>query len=253
MGFPKDVKERAAVACNRSCCLCHQFKGLKLEFHHIKQRADGGEDTFENCIPLCFDCHGDMGGVNPRHPKGNAYSERELRMHRDKWYEQCAVTENVIENVYINTYAEIDALLGEPTVTLSNQAGLSHQNSYLSVGHNGTFTFDYSNNDGKYTIGTGEYEFVTRWSKASNTSIHAYKDSLGVNGAIARVKAPVEWPTILDTNCDFSSRVRTPEIGDIIIWKNTNGKHAATKIVSIKDDTRGADHDELTCEYIIYK
>lgn len=250
VGFPKDVKERAAVACNRCCCLCHQFKGLKLEFHHIKQRADGGEDTFENCIPLCFDCHGDMGGVNPRHPKGNAYSERELRMHRDKWYEQCAVTENVMVEASIE---DIDALFCQPAIALSNKGGLRNQSSYLSLGHNGIFTFDYSNNDGNYTIGTGEYEFITRWSKASNTSIHAYKDSLGVNGAIARVKAPMEWPTMLEDSYDFSSRARTPEIGDIIIWKNSHGKYAATKVVSIKDDTRGAEQDELTCEYIIYK
>lgn len=91
MPFPKEVKEKAAVACNRCCCLCHEYKGIKLEFHHIKQEADGGEDTFDNCIPLCFDCHADMGGVNPRHPKGNSFSENELRMHRDKWYAQCAV------------------------------------------------------------------------------------------------------------------------------------------------------------------
>lgn len=94
VSFPKDVKDRAAVACNRRCCICHQFKGLKLEFHHIKQKADGGDDTFENCIPLCFDCHGDMGGVNPRHPKGNSYSENELRMHRDAWYAQCSNSHN---------------------------------------------------------------------------------------------------------------------------------------------------------------
>ena len=107
MSFPKDVKERAAVACNRSCCICHQFKGLKLEFHHIKQEADGGENTFDNCIPLCFDCHGDMGGVNPRHPKGNSYSEKELRMHRDKWYEQCATKESIFVEA---TDEDIDVL-----------------------------------------------------------------------------------------------------------------------------------------------
>lgn len=94
MPFSKTVKEKAAVACNRCCCICHEFKGLKLEFHHIKQEADGGENTFENCIPLCFDCHADMGGVNPKHPKGNAYSEKELRMHRDKWYKECSVKES---------------------------------------------------------------------------------------------------------------------------------------------------------------
>ena len=250
MGFPKDDKERAAVACNRSCCLCHQFKGLKLEFHHIKQKADGGEDTFENCIPLCFDCHGDMGGINPRHPKGNAYSEKELRMHRDKWYEQCSLKNN---NLVEATVEDVDALFSTPIAMLACRTISSSKKSYSSIGYNGIFTFDYSNNDGKYTIGAGEYEFITRWSKASDRSIHAYKDSLGKNGSIARLKAPNQWPTMLDDSCDFSSRVRTPEIGDVIFWKNSFGKYAATRIISIKDDTRGADHDELTCEYIIYK
>lgn len=51
---------------------------------------------------------------------------------------------------------------------------------------------------------------------------------------------------------DFSSRGRTSRIGDAIVWRNDKGKHAITKVVSIKDDSRGDDHDELTCNYIIY-
>lgn len=90
MAFPKSVKVAALAACNRHCCICHKFCGLKMELHHIKQEADDGENTFDNCIPLCFDCHADMGGVNPRHPKGNSYSEAELKLHRDNWYKHCA-------------------------------------------------------------------------------------------------------------------------------------------------------------------
>ena len=85
MSFSEYIKAIALSACDRHCCICHKFCGLKMELHHIKQKADGGEDTLDNCIPLCFDCHADMGGVNPRHPKGNSYSETELRIHRDKW------------------------------------------------------------------------------------------------------------------------------------------------------------------------
>ena len=124
---------------------------------------------------------------------------------------------------------------------------------YLSEQKNGTFTFDYSNNNGEYTIGLGDYSFVTKWSKASDTSIHAYTDSLGINGGVARVKNPDAWPSAITDEMDFSSRVRTPNIGDIIIWRNSQNKYAATKIISIKDDTRGADRDEITCEYIIYE
>lgn len=43
-------------------------------------------DTYDNCIPLCFDCHADVGNYNSKHPKGNKYSSNELKLHRDKWY-----------------------------------------------------------------------------------------------------------------------------------------------------------------------
>lgn len=86
MGFPQDVATRALVACGRCCCICHNFCGTKIELHHIKQKAYGGEDTFENCIPLCLTCHADMGKGDPKHPKGKRYTEEELRGHRDRWY-----------------------------------------------------------------------------------------------------------------------------------------------------------------------
>ena len=88
MSFPEKVEVAALAACERQCCICHKFCGTKIELHHIKQKADGGEDTFENCIPLCFDCHADMGKADPRHPKGKHYSAKELIQHRDNWYEK---------------------------------------------------------------------------------------------------------------------------------------------------------------------
>ena len=63
MGFPDKVQAEALAACERCCCICHKFCGTKIELHHIKQKADGGEDTFDNCIPLCFDCHADIQPV----------------------------------------------------------------------------------------------------------------------------------------------------------------------------------------------
>lgn len=86
MGFPSTVANKALLACNRHCCICHKFCGPKIELHHIRQKAKGGKDSFDNCIPLCFDCHADMCKVDPMHPKGKNYTEEELRGHRDKWY-----------------------------------------------------------------------------------------------------------------------------------------------------------------------
>jgi len=50
---------------------------------------------------------------------------------------------------------------------------------------------------------------------------------------------------------DYSSRCRTPQTGQIVLWRNISGLYAATKILDIKDDTRGAPADKLTFEYVI--
>ena len=58
-----------------------------MQLHHIVQGAEGGEDTMENCIPLCLDCHEEVGSYNPKHPIGRKFSKDELRKHRDLWFE----------------------------------------------------------------------------------------------------------------------------------------------------------------------
>lgn len=137
--------------------------------------------------------------------------------------------------------------MGNNVVALSSTTKV-----YACEAEQGSFTFDYSNNDGKFTIGKDEYLFTTEWSKASNRSIHAYSDPSNID-SIARIKAPCTLSKEkLTGEYDFSSRCRTPNIGDIIIWKNIFGNYAATQIIAISDDTRGANHDELTCEYVIY-
>ena len=61
MGFSKEVRDQALLACKRHCVLCECDKGVNIECHHIIPHADGGDDTFDNCIPLCFDCHSIVG------------------------------------------------------------------------------------------------------------------------------------------------------------------------------------------------
>lgn len=110
MGFPDKVQAEALAACGRCCCICHKFCGTKINLHHIKQSADGGDDTLDNCIPLCLDCHEDMGKADPKHSTGKHYTERELRLHRDNWYESVRnsregikeVTKEDIEKLFAN-------------------------------------------------------------------------------------------------------------------------------------------------------
>jgi hypothetical protein len=80
-----------------------------MELHHIKPRAQKGADSYDNCIPLCFDCHADVGSYNPKHPKGRKYSERELQAHRDKWYQKVKNTEGSV--LLREDYLELDRKL----------------------------------------------------------------------------------------------------------------------------------------------
>lgn len=86
MPFNEKTKEDAMVACGRRCCICHEYCGNKMEVHHIVPQKDGGEDTFENAIPLCFNCHAEVASYNTNHPKGVKFSKSELTRHRDNWY-----------------------------------------------------------------------------------------------------------------------------------------------------------------------
>ncbi len=86
MSFPKDVVDAALVASGRCCCICHKFCGVRIETHHIRPTSKGVDDSFENCIPLCFDCHAEVEHYNDQHPRGRKFSESELRKHRDEWF-----------------------------------------------------------------------------------------------------------------------------------------------------------------------
>jgi len=65
--------------------VCHRYKGVKVEVHHIEQEALGGENTYENAISLCFDCHADAGHYNPEHPRGTKFSPNELKKAKETW------------------------------------------------------------------------------------------------------------------------------------------------------------------------
>ncbi len=124
MGFGKTVTEDALVACGRHCCVCHKFCGTKIELHHIIQTKDDGEDTFDNCIPLCFDCHADVKSYNPKHPKGKKFTESELKRHRDNWYKKVESSIGVFSSSdnYINldreTFKRLTTLLKSDGIML---------------------------------------------------------------------------------------------------------------------------------------
>lgn len=144
MPFPTLIKSEALIACGRCCCICHKFCGTKMECNHIIPEAAGGFDTSDNCVPLCFDCHTDVGHYNPRHPKGNKYTPMELRGHRDRWYEKVKATAGLVESrerqeVDRQVFSHIRKLLpSDPTIVFlrtENFAGYSFKLALLDPLH----------------------------------------------------------------------------------------------------------------------
>ncbi|RDK86977.1 HNH endonuclease [Marinirhabdus gelatinilytica] len=112
MGFSREVKEEIFVRCARHCCVCRKGVGLNIEVHHIKPQKQGGDDSIDNAIGLCFNCHADAGHYFAGHPKGSKLSPSELKKHRNSWFNIVETNdikpppENYIEIVLNNKKSE---------------------------------------------------------------------------------------------------------------------------------------------------
>ena len=115
----------------------------------------------------------------------------------------------------------------------------------------GEAVFDYSSYNGRYVIGRGKLEFETKWSKASDMSIHIYNDPPSING-VALARGCTSIAQVLKAeSLDYTSRTRTPQCGEIVVLGNVNGFYAAVHVLEIKDDTRSDDKHELRFRYAI--
>ena len=115
----------------------------------------------------------------------------------------------------------------------------------------GEVAFDYSDHDGRYVIGRGSLQFETCWSKASNTSIHVLHDPPSIDG-VALARGYRSLAEVMNArSLDYTSRIRTPQCGEIVVLRNTSGCYAAIHVLQIKDDTRGDEEDELRFRYAI--
>lgn len=83
--FDEDEKIKRLLWCDRHCCICGKACGVDIEFAHIDPRA--GNDI-DNGIPVCYDCHSEMGKYNVKHPRGTKFKVKELKARREQIYEE---------------------------------------------------------------------------------------------------------------------------------------------------------------------
>ncbi len=89
--------------CKRRCCICYRFCGFKMEIHHIVQPDDGGDNSIENAIPVCFECHAEIASYNPKHPRGRKFTSEELRLHKENWINICKKNPEIFVNATRDT------------------------------------------------------------------------------------------------------------------------------------------------------
>lgn len=99
----------------------------------------------------------------------------------------------------------------------------------------GEVTFNYASHDGRFIIGTNPWTFETRWSSAGQGSAHLYNDPVGIEGvAIAEGVARIGQVTpYVVAVADFTSRVRTPNVGQVALLRNTAGFYAAVEPLEV--------------------
>jgi hypothetical protein len=86
--FSENDKVKCLLWCDRHCCLCGKACGTNIEIAHIIPKGEDGSGDIDNAIPLCFDCHSEIGRYNCEHPKGNKYKPKELKERREQIYEE---------------------------------------------------------------------------------------------------------------------------------------------------------------------
>lgn len=99
----------------------------------------------------------------------------------------------------------------------------------------GEVTFNYSSHDGRFLLGTDPWMFETHWSSAGAHSAHLYNDPPGIRGvAIAEGASAIEQINAdVIARSDFTSRTRTPQVGQCAVLENQNGFFVALQILSV--------------------
>ena len=123
---------------------------------------------------------------------------------------------------------------------------------YVMPALEGEISFDYTNNNGSFTVGAGERAFTLNFSTGGHASIHIYNDPADINTiALAPgVRTPDEVGDA--SSYDGSSRTRTIHVGDAAILRNRNNYWAAVFVDEVLTrESSPSGEPRITLRYFI--
>ena len=162
---------------------------------------------------------------------------------------------SVLNRIYGEDVKEKPALGKNPFVSTAISDVISaklnlEKNSFFNGQLKGNVRFDYKKNNGHFTIGVGQYEFKSSWSECGTNSIYCYGEDVFRIGYCGNCS---EFPPLeaIPDLFDFSSRVHSVSVGEIVILENWNHHFAAIKVQSVQKSSTDIGHF-LEFEYVIY-
>ena len=105
MAISQSVRDQLLVEARHRCTICAE---KCFEIHHIIEQAEGGNDSQENLIVLCPNCH------QHRYHRSKEFTREQLYIYKTKLKEQ-----NEIEKRLLLNFEEIRAEIGKVPVEVS--------------------------------------------------------------------------------------------------------------------------------------
>jgi Putative DNA-binding domain len=123
---------------------------------------------------------------------------------------------------------------------------------YKNKDSEGKEKIDPSNNNGKFTIGEGLFEFKIKFDVANNGVARVYND-YGIQVSRIKNKGYLfdRYQEIAFEKLDFTDRLRRYETSDLAVIVNRMGKFALLAFINIDSESHGANSDLIEFKWKI--
>lgn len=155
------------------------------------------------------------------------------------------------ETMILKKYTE-ESNVDEAYQEILDKNAIKSEVLYKSKDREGHEKIDPSNNNGKFVIGEGLFEFILKFDVANNGVARIY-DDYGIKISRLKNKASLfdNYQEITFMYLDFTSRYRRYETSDLAVIINKMGKHALLTFINITSESHGANSDLIEFKWKI--
>lgn len=134
-----------------------------------------------------------------------------------------------------------------PSPAPANPGSESDVESFVANGPQGEASFDFTKNGGVFTIKNGVDSFHTKWGRRSMYQVNA---AAGMAGKIGGQSGLTTLPSLSAAKLmDYSKPSRVVGEGEVVVFRNAQGKYVAVKLMHVDDAVRGGSQNKLTIRW----